>query len=149
MDDLVKLIAGTAGGAAALIAAGKWLLSDWMKRGEKLRELEKQAIQSQINDLRSVAGDLKVETKAIKLEVADLKDYMRGTELKLAKSLEVSKHLAEKGEGLFKAFEGFVENSNDRFARTDEQLKVVESKADKAIVAIGQITRIKKQGNDK
>lgn len=154
MDDKLLSITNAALGAGGmgvlLVFALKWFVGDYFKKADENRKLEKEAVDSRITDLRSVAGDLKLEAKNIKLEVSAMKDRILHTEKTMIQATERLSFQAERFDGLSRALEGFVATANERMGKTEDQLRVVESKADKAIVAIGQITRLKggKSGGD-
>lgn len=141
MDDKLLSITNAALGAGGmslvLVLALKWFVGDYFKKADENRRLEKEAVDSRITDLRSVAGD-------IKLEVAALKDRIYHTEKVMVEAITRLSSHSERFDGLSKAFEGFVRTTGDR-------LKVVETQADQ-VIRIGQMmaARLKanKSGNE-
>jgi C-terminal processing protease CtpA/Prc len=125
---------GAGGMGVMLVLAFKWFVGDYFKKAEENRTLEKQAVDSRITDLRNVAGD-------IKIEVIALKDRFLHTEKLVIQAVERLNSHAEKFAALTEALKGFVRSANDR-------MNVIESKADKVIVKVGEITRSKKTGSE-
>jgi hypothetical protein len=137
MDDstLQKIAQGIlqAGGAAAILAAlGKWFLSDYFKKADAVRELEKAAVESRITDLRTIAGDIKIEVMAMKERILHTEKVMIEATARLG-------YQSEKFEKLAKAFEGFV-------TTTGERLRLVESQSDQ-VIRIGQAMAARIKGS--
>jgi predicted nucleic acid-binding Zn-ribbon protein len=137
--ELLAVINGmiSAGGMGLLIVAAlKWLVGDYFKKAAENREMEKKAIDVRLTDLRDVAGEIRKELQTLKERVAD-------SEKKLLTLMERLSGYSEKFVGLTEALKGFVRSANER-------MNVIESKADKVIVKVAEITRVsgKKSGNE-
>ena len=138
MDEkLLNLInaATAAGGMGLLILAGmKWFVGDYFKTKAENDKRKDDAIQVQINSLRDVAGD-------IKLEMKELQKRFYQSEGSIIDTVSKLNHQSEKFQALTEAMRGFVKTCAERMTS-------IENKADKALIAIGTITRNKKTSNE-
>lgn len=132
----------SAGGMGVLLVVVlKWLVGDYFSKAGKIREAELKAFDVRLTDLRNIAGELRVEVKHVN-------DKLLHSEMAILKASEQIRHHGEKFsqqseniKGLAEAMKGFVQAANER-------MNYIESKTDKVIVKVGEITRIKKTGNE-
>lgn len=144
MEEILKTLVGTAGGAAALLAVGKYLFGKYMEAQKELRASEKKQVEDAIKELKESTKELDKIARNVALEVKFVQDRLGHTERFMNKVAGEFSNKTDQFVALSKTFQEYVKISHARMnglADNAEEMKkrieIVEAQSDQ-IITIGK-----------
>lgn len=133
--ELTQLLIQTGSIGAIAVFVIKLLISEWMKKSEKLQSVKELAVENQILQLKDLSIEIKSQVKDLDKQFHTLRESLINVTMKLSATSEKMGPLQE-------AFKGFVLNSEKRFSSLETSTSQIQEIARDLI----RVTEIKKKG---